>query len=128
MNTMKKMMLLSVGVSLLTMPALVHANEHKEHHRMSIEEMDKNADKKVSLDEFTQVKMDWIKKKFSKLDTNKDGFITQKEMDQKREQYREKRNEFKTSRFEKLDTNKDGQISKNEFMAAKRDMNHKKES
>lgn len=61
--------------------------------------------------------------KFTKMDTNKDGFITLDEIK------RGKGNEAKDgeNRFKKMDANADGKVSKAEFLAKKEGNGHKKD-
>ena len=56
---------------------------------------------------------------FARLDTNRDGYLTQAEVDAARGQFAEKRRERTAERggaaFDRLDANKDGQVSRQEW-------------
>jgi YD repeat-containing protein len=60
---------------------------------------------------------------FARLDTNRDGSVTQAEADAARGQWIEKRRERAAERggaaFDRLDTNKDGQVSRQEWDAGR---------
>lgn len=62
-----------------------------------------------------------VSERFTKVDVNRDGFITQAEMDASREARKAertaKRGERQAERFAKLDADKNGQLSQSEFSA-----------
>jgi Ca2+-binding EF-hand superfamily protein len=66
--------------------------------------------------------MQMVQERFAKLDTNKDGFITQAEMDAGRTAMRERTAERMKQRestmFDRMDANHDGEISRAEFDSA----------
>ncbi len=53
-----------------------------------------------------------VKERFTKLDTNKDGYLTQAEIDARRNEVMDEQNE---RRFKALDDDKDGKIDREEF-------------
>jgi Ca2+-binding EF-hand superfamily protein len=74
---------------------------------------DKDGDGRVSRAEATAAATERTNQWFDKLDQNKDGFISQEEVKQKRGQMHEKVDE----NFADADTNKDGQLSLDEAQA-----------
>ena len=78
---------------------------------------DTDHDGRVSRAEFdaagSQRRSDW----FDKLDLNKDGYITQDEMNQARETRRANMREHMDEKFKEADTNGDGQLSLDEVQA-----------
>ena len=81
-----------------------------------------------------------VREMFSKLDTNKDGFVTREEADAAHQAMAGGMHEKfarhfadggmphadRGAMFDKLDTNKDGSISRQEFMSAKPDVHEKR--
>jgi Ca2+-binding EF-hand superfamily protein len=78
---------------------------------------DTDHDGRVSRAEYdaaaSQRRSDW----FDKLDLNKDGYITQEEMNQARETRRSNMRGRMDERFKEADTNGDGQLSLDEIQA-----------
>ncbi len=72
-----------------------------------MQKADTNGDGKISRAEMTAS----LEARFAKMDADRDGQLTQKDFDLKRQQRLEKR-------FADMDTDRNGQISKAEFMAA----------
>ena len=62
-----------------------------------------------------------VRQVFARVDTNRDGFVTQAEAQAARQAFRanrqEQRQERREARFARLDTNRDGSISRAEFSA-----------
>jgi Ca2+-binding EF-hand superfamily protein len=108
---MKKYLIGASVVALLAVPAL--ALQAGDHHR---EMMGPQTRAQV------QAK---VQEHFAKLDTNKDGAITQAEFDAHRAamktEWQAKRAERRAEMFGKLDTDKNGQLSKAEFNAPRPD-------
>jgi Ca2+-binding EF-hand superfamily protein len=81
---------------------------------------DKDGDGRVSRAEATASGAQRSGEWFDKLDTNKDGYITQDEMKQAREAWHGKRGDMKEkmdARFKEADANGDGQLSLDEVQA-----------
>lgn len=75
--------------------------------------------KKMTPEEMKAKREEMSKKFFDKMDTNKDGVISQEEHDAFVKNKSDKR-------FEEMDTNKDGKITKEEFDASKKKMHDKR--
>jgi hypothetical protein len=58
-----------------------------------------------------------VQARFTRADSNRDGFVTQDEVRARAEARREQRGERRDQRFERLDSNHDGMISRAEFEA-----------
>ncbi len=81
-------------VPMLGVAALVGATTafaHGYHHRPTFQEMDKDGNGVITLDEVTGACQARAAERFNKLDANKDGQVTQQEIDQARQAHRERR-------------------------------------
>jgi Ca2+-binding EF-hand superfamily protein len=78
---------------------------------------DKDGDGRVSRAEATTAGAERSGKWFDKLDTNKDGYVTQEEMKQARETRRGHLREKSEEHFKATDANSDGQLSLDEVQA-----------
>lgn len=95
---------------------------HQPKRKGLIEAMDKNNDGAVSEDEF----MAGQKKHFADMDTNKDGKISEEELKERREKFKEKREEKRGERFDKMDKDSDGSVSMDEMKARSKERMEKK--
>ncbi len=64
--------------------------------------------------------VDKVKERFSRLDANKDGFLTKAELDAAEAAMNKRMQQHESAMFDRIDTNKDGSISRSEFEAAQR--------
>jgi Ca2+-binding EF-hand superfamily protein len=81
---------------------------------------DKDGDGRVSRDEATSSGAERSGEWFDKLDLNKDGYVTQEEMNQARETRHQMHGEMKekmNARFKEADANGDGQLSLDEVQS-----------
>ena len=83
----------------------------------SMDKMDANKDGKVTFDEFKAAHDERMQQRFSRMDADGDGVITEEDRQQRGARF-----------FDAADTNKDGQLSKEEFTAAKKARNKGKGS
>jgi hypothetical protein len=89
-TTMKQRLI----VPMLGVAALVGATTafaHGYHHRPTFQELDKDGNGVLTLDEVTGACQARAAERFNKLDANKDGQVTQQEIDQARQAQRERR-------------------------------------
>jgi len=75
----------------------------------SMDKMDVNKDSKVTFEEFKSAHDERMQQRFSRMDVNGDGAISEEDRQQRGARF-----------FDAADTNKDGQLSKEEFTAAKK--------
>jgi len=80
-------------VPMLGAAALVAATTAFGHgyHRPTFQELDKNGDGVLTLDEVTTAATARATERFNKLDANHDGQVTQQEIDAARQAHRERR-------------------------------------
>ena len=111
---MKRISLSIAAALCLSMPAMAEVGDGKncplkqKKECNYIDKMDANNDGKVSFEEFKEARKASAQKKFDRLDSNGDGFISKD--DKKRT----------TQFFDHADSNHDGLLSKEEFNAAKK--------
>ena len=77
--------------------------------QMSMDKLDVNKDSKVTFEEFKSAHDERMQQRFSRMDVNGDGAISEEDRQQRGARF-----------FDAADTNKDGQLSKEEFTAAKK--------
>jgi hypothetical protein len=78
---------------------------------------DKDGDGRISRAEATSTGAERSGKWFDRLDTNKDGYVTQEEMKQARETRHSQMREKGEEHFKSVDANSDGQLSLDEVQA-----------
>ncbi len=78
---------------------------------------DKDGDGRVSRAEATAAASERTNEWFDKLDLNKDGYVTQEEIQQTRDTRRDQMHAMFDEHFDEADANKDGQLSLDEVQA-----------
>ena len=100
--------------ALLAGAAMAGNQPHGDAHGMRA---DTDGDGRVSRAEATAAAADKSGEWFDKLDTDKDGYVTQDEMKQARETRRGEMKAHMEERFKEADANTDGQLSLDEVQA-----------
>ena len=103
--------------ALLAGHAIAGDSPRGDGHRFDLMSADKDGDGKVSRAEAAAAADQRASQWFDKLDLNKDGFVTQDEIQQSREAHRGEMKEKFDEHFKEADANNDGKLSLDEVQA-----------
>ncbi len=114
------MKILTTAALLALVPVALVAAEQGEgkHGNHLLKRWDSNGDKVITREEAQAAAAENVGERFDSMDANKDGTITQDELDQLREQRRTAMKERMEQRFKDADKNSDGALSKEEAQAS----------
>jgi len=107
--------LIVIAAAAAVVPALVGASEPEHSMRGgALQQWDTNADGVVTRAEAEAAAVERTRKLFDSLDADKNGTLTQQELDAAREKRHDAMREHAEERFKAADTDGDGRLSKTE--------------